>query len=118
MVAAANRAEQTNDRGDYDNKRFRTFIFLWANTILHELGHTLITFLNRGGGETPPHITSEVSGYSSEYRGEAGRNLETILFGGVMQYYQDFADDDSQVWPPTALLISTAYILSFKLTYV
>lgn len=99
MVAAGIRAAQTNNPNDYENKRFRTFIFMFANTFLHEIGHVLVTFLTKGRTWTPPRITAQVGGYSGDFHGEAGRNLETIIFGGTMEYYLDPADDESQVRP-------------------
>ncbi|CAD6575623.1 MAG: hypothetical protein ASARMPREDX12_007396 [Alectoria sarmentosa] len=96
MVAAATRAHRTNDPSDNENKRFRTFIFLFANTFLHEIGHTLVTFLTKGRTSTPRHIRATIRGYSADGRGEAGRNLEEIIFGGTMEFYRDRADDDSQ----------------------
>lgn len=118
MVAAATRAHQTNDPSDNENKRFRTFIFLFANTFLHEIGHTLVTFLTKGQACTPRHIRATTRGYSGEDRGEAGRNLETVIFGGTMEYYRDRADDDSQVCPRhCALINATDQSMTYKLTY-
>ena len=99
MVAAATRAAQTNDPSDDENKRFRTFIFMFANTFLHEIAHILVTFLTKGRTGTPPRITAQVGGYSGDLRGEAGRNLEIIIFGGTIEYNLDPADDESQVRP-------------------
>ena len=118
MVAAATRAHRTNDPSDNENKRFRTFIFLFANTFLHEIGHTLVTFLTKGRTSTPRHIRATIRGYSADGRGEAGRNLEEIIFGGTMEFYRDRADDDSQVRPcRCSLLSTTAHSLTYKLTY-
>ena len=100
MVAAATRADWTNNPSDNENKRFRIFIFMFANVFLHEIGHTLMTFLTRGGEGTPPRITAGTGGFSGDERGEAGRHLETTLFGGTLALYRDHADDDSQVRPP------------------
>lgn len=105
MVAAATRAGQTYDPSDDENRRFRTFIFLFANAFLHEIGHTLVTFLTKGRTGTPPHIKAQVRGYSGEFHGEAGRNLETIIFGGTLEYYLDHADDYSQVRLPSCSLL-------------
>ena len=79
-----------------DKQHFRTFVFMFAHVFLHELGHMLVTFLTKGEAATPPRIRAQVSGYSDEYKGEAGRNLELILFGGNLEYYFVDADDPSQ----------------------
>ena len=96
MVKAYDEAAQTNDPLDINRQHFRSFVFMFAHVILHELGHMLVTFLSRGEAVTPPRIKAEVSGYSNRYRGEAGRNLELILFGGNLEYYFGDADDASQ----------------------
>ena len=76
------------NRGDWN--QFRTFQFLFANTILHEVGgHVLITFLSQGRLMTPPQGPFRAAGYSNSQAGESGRTLETSLFGGTMEYYRD-----------------------------
>lgn len=97
MVVAMTRAEQTNDQNDYEHRRFRTFNFIFANTFLHEIGHVFVTFLTKGQMGTPRRLRAEISGYSGQDRGEAGRCLETIILGGTLEYYRDRADDNSQV---------------------
>ena len=99
MVNASDQAEQTNDPRDINNQRFRSFVFMIAHVFLHELSHMLVTFLTRGEAGTPPRIRAQLSGYSDKDRGEAGRNLELILFGGNQEYYFGDADDDSQASP-------------------
>ena len=80
-------------------KCFRTFLFIFANRFLHEIAHIFVTYLDKGRSNTPPRIRAEVGGYSREDMGEAGRYLETTLFGGTLEYYRDHAMDDSQVRP-------------------
>lgn len=117
MVAAMTRAEQTNDPNDHEHKRFRSFNFIFANTFLHEIGHVFLTFLTKGRTVTPCHINAEVVGYSGEHRGEAGRNLETIILGGTLEYYRDHTDDDSQVLSHYRSLLSyTAALHRYQLT--
>ena len=99
MVAAATRASP-RDHKHYDNEQYRTFTFLFANTLLHEIGHLLVTFLTKGRARTPVRMGALTKGYSQcSERGEAGRNLETIIFGGTMEYCHDYTHDDSQVSP-------------------
>ena len=103
MVKAFDQAGQTNDPLDINNQHFRTFVFMFAHVFLHELGHMLVTFLTRGEAATPSRIRAQVSGYSDKYKGEAGRNLELILFGGNLEYYFGDADDASQASPIDAI---------------
>ena len=73
-----------------DLNQFRTFQFLFANTILHEVGgHILITFLGQGRPVTPPQQPFSIEGYSNDQAGESGRTLETFLLGGTIEYYRD-----------------------------
>ena len=97
MVKAFHETARTND--PLDKQHFQTFVFMFAHVFLHELGHMLVTFLTRGEAVTPPRIRAQVSGYSDKYKGEAGRNLELILFGGSLEYYHGDAEDDSQASP-------------------
>ena len=99
MVKAFDKAAQTNDPLDTNKQHFQAFVFMFAHVLLHELGHMLVTFLTRGEAVTPPRIRAQVSGYSGKYKGEAGRNLELILFGGNLEYYIGDADDDSKASP-------------------
>ncbi len=87
---------------------------MFANVFLHEIGHILVTFLTKGKTGTPHHVRPQLAGYSVPGRGEAGRSLETILFGGTQEYYRDFDDDDSQVSPHVRLLLGS--IASLKVS--
>lgn len=89
MVAAATRAVHSRDRNDYDNKQFRTFLFIFTNTFFHETCHLFTTFLTQGRAVTPRHIGAQVKGYSKLNRGEFGRYMETVFFGGTLEYYID-----------------------------
>ena len=78
-------------------ERFRNFQFLFANTFLHEVGgHLLITYLNEGQSITPASIAGHWV-YSSTPFGEAGRALESKVFGGNLEYYRSLKEDDHQV---------------------
>ena len=89
MVAAATRAKNSNDKNDYDNKQFRTFLFIFANAFFHETCHLFTTFLTQGRIATPQHIRPQVPGYSHMGKGEFGRYMETVVFGGTLEYYRD-----------------------------
>ena len=89
MVAAATRALHSKERNDYDNKQFRTFLFIFANLFFHETCHLFTTFLTQGRTATPPHIGAQVKGYSKMNQGEFGRYMETVVFGGTLEYCLD-----------------------------
>ena len=79
MVAAATRARHFKDRNDYENKEFRTFLFIFANAFFHETCHLFTTYLTQGRHD----------GCSKMDRGEFGRYMETVVFGGTLEYYRD-----------------------------
>ncbi|KAH8676525.1 hypothetical protein BGZ60DRAFT_259380 [Tricladium varicosporioides] len=77
-------------------QRFRQFQFMMALTLVHEGGaHLLVTAMTNGDDlGTPPHVSGV--GFGSEESGEAGRALETILFGGCVEFYRNPNEDDQQ----------------------
>ena len=88
MVAAATRAMNSNNRGDDDNKQFRTIIFVFANVIFLELCHLFVIFLTKGRKMTPTHLPARgplYSGYTPSDRVETGRYMEAALFGGNLE---------------------------------
>ena len=97
MCRAARMAQDANDANSSATKRFRGFMFLFANIFMHELGHLFITYLNQGRMRTPTHIYPRVMGLPEGPKGEAGRCLETLLFGGVVCNYRNTNEDDDQV---------------------
>ena len=55
---------------------------------LHEMAHVFVTFLTKGEAYTPVRMSA--ADYSRvQGMGEAGRNLETIIFGGTIEYRRD-----------------------------
>ncbi|KAL6712876.1 hypothetical protein ACLMJK_009588 [Lecanora helva] len=85
--------------------RFRSYLFLFANYLVHEIGgHLFITFMNNGNhdprAQTPPHIASELPGFSSFHRGESGQRLECLLFGGILEADREINRDDGEIWVP------------------
>lgn len=84
-----------------DVQEFRTWLFLFANTIMHEIGgHLLVTYLGRGRPLTPPDITTSIPGYSTSTIGESGRYLEEILLDGNMEYCRNPNKGNHQVQLP------------------
>ena len=104
MIAAATRAMYSNDRHDYDNREYRTFLFIFANTFFHETCHLFTTFLTKGREATPPHVAPQVKEYSTMDKGEFGRYMETVVYGGTLEYYRDPTRGVGQVRPHTLTL--------------
>jgi hypothetical protein len=96
--------EMANERPK--NTRFKHFLFLFALATAHELCHGFVAYLGQnreGRSDTPPAVTA--TGYSRVDRqgvfwGEAGRWLETALFGGTIEFYRDVSQDDKQAGMP------------------
>ena len=76
---------------DPDTRDFWHFVFMFTNTILHEISHVYITFLSKGArdADTPIHMNAPVLAQAEESVGEAGRWLERKLFQGTIHYYRD-----------------------------
>lgn len=88
--------KQNDDKGQ---QIYREFLFMTAHTLLHELAHVFITYLNKGREATPPNINA-LSESVLEREGEAGRFLENQIFGGTLHYFHDPINGtpDNQVW--------------------
>ena len=117
MCHAAKTAQEVNLEHSVENKRFRGFMFLFANVFMHELGHLFTTFLYKGRRNTPTYIYGAMVGVSEgshsyggsrnygyprvasePAKGEAGRKLEELLFGGLICFYrQPITEDERQV---------------------
>ena len=69
----------------------QAFLFMGANSLLHELAHLFITYLSKGqaGCGTPATMKARVTHDPYPNKGEAGRKLEALLFGGTMEYTVD-----------------------------
>ena len=111
MVAAATRAMYSNDRHDYDNREYRTFLFIFANTFFHETCHLFTTFLTKGREATPPYVAPQVKEYSKMNKGEFGRYMETVVYGGTLEYYRDPTRGVSQVRPHKLTLCTIPHLV-------
>lgn len=90
MLAASNSSQASLQQ------RFRTFQFLFATMIVHEVGgHLLLTFIGNGRPLTPPELSAPQYGTIND--GESGRCLELRLFGGNTEYYVDPSQGSGQV---------------------
>ncbi|KAL4902144.1 hypothetical protein BDW74DRAFT_180992 [Aspergillus multicolor] len=83
-------------RAAYDPQAYVEWQFQFATIIVHEVGgHMLTTFLGNGGSAQPEAFAMD--GYQQGQRiGEAGRFLETQLFGGTVAWYTDFTSLDPE----------------------
>lgn len=79
---------------------FRTWQFIFANLLCHEIAHLFVTFLGNTspGTMTPPTIGCGLPGVYTDgiIKGEAGRWLEYVLFGGTFELYPDPDGQDDQ----------------------
>ena len=102
MVVAGNRAEKSEDKHSLYPRRFRVYLFALAKSLLHEVTHVFITFLGAGRFNTPPNMnypTGSMASNSQLERGEAGRNLESLVFGGRIYIFRNPEEDEDQVRP-------------------
>ena len=97
MCAAATKAKKSKDPNSKEHGDYRIFIFLFAITFFHELGHVFITYLSLGEQATPEELTPDLSGQHARTEGEAGNSLEGFVFGGSVVHARDVDYDDSQV---------------------
>lgn len=95
MCLAARLAKADHDTNSKEHQRYRRFMYNIAIVMVHEIGHIFITLLTGGESNTPP---SE-PGDEGFVHGEAGRDLETILFGGHHRYTRNLDEDETQVCP-------------------
>ena len=93
MCAAAKKARESKDPKTH--QQYRTFVFLFAITLFHELGHVFITFLSRDDYETPEELNTP--GIHEPGQSEAGASLEILVFNGTVMHARDVAYDESQV---------------------
>jgi hypothetical protein len=89
-------------------QRHKYFQFIFATAAAHELCHTFVGYINRGGyfGHlgTPPEASHLDYGFEPNQtqrsrgmraRGESGRYIEGILYGGSVEY---FNEEPGAVW--------------------
>ncbi|RDW81605.1 uncharacterized protein DSM5745_05162 [Aspergillus mulundensis] len=83
-------------RSAHNRQAYMEWQFMFATVIVHEVGgHMLTTYLGNGGSDTPPAFA--VPGYQDGQRaGEAGRFLETQLFGGALEWFVDVGEMDAE----------------------
>lgn len=87
-------------------KRWHSFLFMFSCATLHELAHLFVCYLNKGAcGHTPRQICyldygqqalDEASGQFIHVS-ESGRWLESVMYGGSIEFYRDPRDTAGQV---------------------
>ena len=87
MVQAAKKAKRATN--DTERKGYQAFLFMEANSLLHQMGHTFITYLSGGGANGPPITTATEAWDPSPIAGVVGYTLEALLFGGTIEYWVD-----------------------------
>ncbi|KAI6085743.1 hypothetical protein F4821DRAFT_239949 [Hypoxylon rubiginosum] len=81
------RGQPPNVAGDNYNR----FKFQMAITVAHEMCHLLTGFLSGSARPpTPPGVS--LDNYGDRLKGEAGRYWESILLGGVVEFWEDKND--------------------------
>ncbi len=87
MVKAAKKAKQATH--DTEREHHEAFLLKHTKTLLHELGHIFTTYLSRGrqGYGTPPTVNAPKYLEPLSERGEAGRKLEALVFGGTLAFW-------------------------------
>ena len=86
MWAAEKNTRPSHDSNSDADKQYRLFLFMTANIFLHEVGHVYITYLTKGRESTPPNTIAYVAGNLHGIQSEAGRNLETRIVGGTLNF--------------------------------
>lgn len=97
MCAAAKKAKESNDPKSKEHEQYRTFIFFFAVTLFHELGHVFITFLSLGERDSPEEMVPKLIDPYQRDQAEAGITLEGLVFGGYVIHARDDNYDESQV---------------------
>lgn len=102
--------------------RHKHFQFMFATATAHELCHAFYGYISQNGkhgrDDTPPEITHLDYGVHQQDeaddpgagKGESGRWVENILFGGSLEFYRDTSEDNAQV------RFKTSSKLGFELT--
>lgn len=97
MCIAGKKAGSPADPKTSIAKRFHIFLFLLSKSILHELTHIFVTFLGQGTTLTPPDVTVTTPGEQRSPRGEAGRYMEKLIYGGLIRVFENPDEVDEEM---------------------
>lgn len=93
MVRAARKEKKASNAAERKkhHENHRNFLFLHANSLFHEIGHLFIAYLSKDQEScaTPTTMKGPLIFEKNPEKGEAGRKLEALVFGGTMEYMVD-----------------------------
>ena len=64
----------------------RNLLFMTTHTLFHEICHVFVSYLTKGQESTPPKINGPTVRFDGN-EGEAGRNIEYLVFGGTINWF-------------------------------
>ena len=67
---------------------FRNLLFMTTHTLFHEICHGFVSYLTKGDESTPPQINDPTIRFDGN-GGEAGRNIEYLVFGGTINWFHE-----------------------------
>ena len=67
---------------------FRNLLFMTTHTLFHEICHVFVSYLTKGEETTPPQI-NDPTARAEGNGGEAGRNVEYLVFGGTINWFHE-----------------------------
>ena len=91
MVDQASKAYENTLADLTDENRqqlFRNLLFMNTHILFHEICHVFVTYLTKGEESTPPQI-NDLTVRADGNGGEAGRNIEYLVFGGTLNWFQE-----------------------------
>ena len=88
-MSAAIVANTTSDKNHSNHQEYRTWVFTMASVAFHEISHIFITYLSNVLETTPPSIKARVGSSADNEKGEAGRDLEERVFGGIVTFRRE-----------------------------
>ena len=82
--------ENTLDGPSNENRHqlFRNLLFMTTHTLFHEVCHVFVSYLTKGEENTPPQINDPTVRFDGN-GGEAGRNIEYLVFGGTINWFHE-----------------------------
>lgn len=89
------------NKNSKEHQRYRRFVYNIATTMVHEFGHIFNTFLTQGRSNTPRSMPDKAGALT----GDAGDELEQLLFGGIHVITRNNDEDEARSWD-IVLLVS------------
>ena len=79
----------------YRHQLFRNLLFMTTHTLFHEVCHVFVSYLTKGEESTPPQMNDPTVGFDGN-GGEAGRNIEYLVFGGTINWFHEPTSEDDE----------------------